>query len=95
MYVKVKVSAQFKNGNDNLYLQVNGQEYYLFSQKHKESVAYYYSKGVTLDKAMDFTRARRDVAIGRTMEKLPRYIKSLEVEYNLQVLNKTRRKKAA
>jgi len=91
----IKILAREKKGKDNLFLLIDGQERYLFSQKHKKSVVNYYGKGVDLDKAMDFTRASRDVGVVKTMEKIPRYIKIFELEYGIQVLNITRRKKVA
>lgn len=93
MQIMVRLKVH-KLGN-HLYLVIGNQEYYLFSQKYKQSVVDYYSKGVTLRKALDFTKSKRDIAITKTMEKLPMYIKSFEKEFGIKILNMTARRNAA
>ena len=54
----------------------------------------YFRDGVRLDDALNFSRAKGDNAIKRTMEKLPSYIKYIEREYDLEILRKTAKKNA-
>ena len=75
------------------YLIMDGKSYYLFSQSYRYGVHQYFSKGVPLNLALDHTRAKRDKAITRTMEKIPVYIKYLEKEYDITVLDQTQKKK--
>jgi len=80
-----------KQGDHTFYLRLDGDEYYLFTQKHRKSVHKFYSDGVRLDDAIDFGRSHRDNAITRTMSKLPMYIRYIEKENGIAVLNKTKR----
>jgi hypothetical protein len=43
---------------------------------------------------MDFSRAKGDSAIIRTMEKLPSHIRYIEREYDIEILRKTARRNA-
>ena len=55
----------------------------------------FYSDGVSLNTALKFALAHQDNAILRTMEKLPRYIKYVEKEYGIAVLEQTLKKQKA
>ena len=78
-------------GSHDFYLCASRKTYYLFSQKYKKSVHLFYSDGVLLNDALDFGKSRRDNAIVRTMRKLPMYIRYVEKEHDLAVLNKTQK----
>jgi hypothetical protein len=54
----------------------------------------YFKGGVILERAIDFGKSRQNEAIQRTMQKLPSYIKYIEKEYEIQILNKTIKKNA-
>lgn len=73
------------------YLCISGKTYYLFSQKYKKSVHSFYGDSVCLNAALDFGKSRRDNAIVRTMRKLPMYIRYVEKEHGIAVLNKTKK----
>jgi len=80
-------------GKHSFYLRAGGNKYYLFTQKYRKSVECYYGEGVPLDNAIDFGKSRRDNAIVRTMRKLPMYIRYVEKENGIAVLNKTKRQR--
>ena len=79
-------------GIHSFYLLVGGNEYFLFNQAYRKGVDEYYSRGVYIDNAIKHSRAHRDVAISRTMNKLPVYIGYVEKEYGIAVLNKTKKR---
>lgn len=81
-------------GQQSFFLVVNGQEYYLFTQKFYRGVKNYFQNKVLLSKAIDFSSANNDTALLRTMEKLPMYIKYIEKEYGIFVLENSIKKKA-
>lgn len=82
-------------GVQSFYLKVKGQTHFLFSQSFRLGVKAYFRRELSLNKALDPSRAGRNHAILNTMEKLPAYIRYVEREYDLQVLRKTLRKSAA
>ena len=63
----------------------------MFSQDFRKGVHEYFSKGVRIDEATDFSKSHRDNAIRRTMTKIPMYIKYIEKEYGVEVLERTKR----
>ena len=73
---------------------MSGEIHYLFSQNYRRGVNNYFQNGVRINNAIDFSRAKGDRAIIRTMEKLPSYIKYIEREYEIEVLRKTARRNA-
>ena len=79
-------------GVHSFYLIASGTEYYLFSQDYRKGVHEYFGKGVRIDKATDFSKSRRDAAIMRTMTKIPMYIRYVEKEYGVEILERTKRK---
>ena len=76
-------------GIHTFYLVVDGKEYYLFRQNYRKGVNSFFRDGVTLDRALDFTKAHHNDALIRTMQKLPIYIKYIEKYYGLEVLRAT------
>lgn len=89
-YVYSKTTAK---SQQSFYLVSEGQEYYLFTQKFFRGVKEHFNKNVILNEAMDIGNAHNDTALIKTKEKLPIYIKYIENEYGIVVLNKTARKK--
>lgn len=79
-------------GVHSFFLISDGQRYYLFSQHYRKGVQGYFSKGVSLNESIDFSRARKDSAIIRTMSKIPMYVKYIEREYGIEVLDQTKKK---
>lgn len=81
-------------GIHTFYLRSGGCDYYLFRQNYRRGVDEYFKGGVILERAIDFGKSRQNEAIQRTMQKLPSYIKYIEKEYEIQILNKTIKKNA-
>ena len=76
-------------GVHTFYLVAEGQEYYLFRQNYRRGVNNFFRDGVNIDRAIDFSKARHDDALIRTMQKLPMYIKYIEKCYGVEVLRAT------
>ncbi len=74
------------------YMINEGKSYYLFSQDYRKGVQEFYHKGVRLDESVDFSKAHKDTAIERTMTKIPMYIKYIEKEYGIEVLERTKKR---
>ena len=79
-------------GIHSFYMAVGKDSYYLFSQPYRKGVDEYFRKGVVIDRALKFSKSRNDAAILRTMTKLPVYIKYIEKEFDIQVLEQTKKK---
>ncbi len=79
-------------GEHLFYLAVGGEDYFLFSQDYRKGVQAYFSKGVALEQSMKYSKAHNDSALERTMTKLPMYIKYIEKEYEIEVLEKTKKR---
>ena len=82
------------HGTHSFYLEANGETHYLFSQRFTSGDKAYFGKGVHIDAAIDFSRAKRNATVLHTMQKLPSYIKYVEKTYGIEVLRQTSRKKA-
>ena len=74
------------------YMITEGGTYYLFSQDYRKGVQEFYHKGVRLDESLDYSKAHKDAAIERTMSKIPMYIKYIEKEYGIEVLEQTKKR---
>ena len=79
-------------GVQSFYLVHRGEEHFLFSQDYRVSVRDYYGRGVMVDRALNNPRAGENAALRKTMEKLPAYIRYVEKEYGITVLEQTRRR---
>ena len=79
-------------GIHSFYMISDGHSYYMFSQDYQKSVHEYFSKGVSLDKAIDFSKSHKDSDVMRTMSKIPMYIKYIECEYEIKVLERSKKK---
>ena len=79
-------------GVQSFYLKIDEHTHFLFSQNFRKGVKEYFRHGVPLDLALDFSRAGRNTALLKTMEKLPASIQYIEKEYDLCVLRQTERK---
>lgn len=75
-----------KTGGLDFYLRMNGTDYFLFNQRYSSSVEVVFNKGVELDRAM---RTRGNPFIQKVVEKLPKYIKYIESEYEITVLRRS------
>lgn len=77
-------------GVHSFYLMVGTEEFFLFSQAYRKGVEEYYGRGVRIDESMKYSRAHNDSAITRTMDKIPMYVKYIEKEYAIEVLEQTK-----
>lgn len=83
-----------EQGIHSFYMKVDGKRYYLFTQNYRKGVQDYFSGGVSVDQAMDFSKTHGDDALMRTMTKLPYYIKDIENEFHVTVLRQTQKKRS-
>ena len=92
--MKMKTTIYCKptaKGVHSFYLLMGSDEFYLFSQSYRKGVEEYYGRGVRIDDAIKHSRAHRDSAIIRTMDKIPMYVKYIEREFDISVLNSTKK----
>ena len=80
------------NGKTDFYMEADGVHYFLFSQRKYCGVTKYYRNGVCLKDAINHKRGKSDYAIHKTMTKLPVYIKYIEREFGIAVLDQSIRK---
>ena len=92
MQTKIYCKEQ-KRGTLSFYLKYMGVDYFLFYQHFKSGTNDYYKNGVSLDEAINYSRWQRNWAVFKTMGKIPMYIKYIDKETNIQILNKTKAKK--
>ena len=81
-------------GIHSFYLVFGGKEFFLFNQAYRKGVDGFYGNGVPFDEALKHSRAKHDAAISRTMDKIPIYVKYIEKEFDVEVLNRTKRRNA-
>lgn len=88
---------QIEYGRHDFFLKDDAGEHYLFSQRYRTGVDNYYRAGVSVDAALDFTRANEDHMVLHTMEKLPVYLRYIQKECDVKVFRKrgTRRGKSS
>ena len=79
-------------GVHSFYLIVGTEEFFLFSQAYRKGVEEYYGRGVRINESMKYSRAHNDSAITRTMDKIPMYVKYIEKEYAIEVLEQTKKR---
>ena len=76
-----------KRGTLNFYIRNNGEDYFLFTQAFRVSVARYYRRGVTVDQALRLNQSKmRNYAMAKVAEKLTSYLRYLEREYSVRLL---------
>ncbi len=80
------------DGIHSFYLVTKNDEYFLFNQNYRKGVQQYFGQGVLLHEATDYSKAHRDEALAKTMTKLPMYIRYIEKEHGIEILEKTKRK---
>ena len=91
MKTKIYCTVSSK-GTHSFFLEQDGKRYFLFNQYYRKSVHKYFQYGVSLEAAISFDKIHGDGALSNTMDKLPAYIKYIEKEYQIAVLEKTREK---
>ncbi len=81
-----------RKGVHSFYLNFNGNDYLLFCQAYRKGVNNFYKNGVRFDESRNYSKAKGDSAVIRTMDKILMYVKYIEREYKIQVLDKTKAK---
>ena len=79
-------------GVHSFYLVKGNDEIFLFSQPYRKGVADYFGQGIILSDAFRHSKAHEDAAVLRTMNKIPMYVKYIEKEYGIEVLEQTKKK---
>ncbi|WP_456028916.1 hypothetical protein [Ruminococcus sp.] len=79
-------------GVHSFYLLIGSEEFFLFSQAYRKGVEEYYGRGVHFDESMNYSKAHNDSAVIRTMKKIPMYVKYVEKEYVIEVLEQTKKR---
>ncbi|MGM9586049.1 MAG: hypothetical protein ACI3VA_00980 [Candidatus Limivicinus sp.] len=80
-----------KKGQLYFYLYHDGTRYYLFQQPFRKSVCAFFGHGVYLDDVFNYSRAKRNPQIVKTISKLPYSIRYIESEYGIAVLERTKK----
>ena len=73
------------------YLDVGDTRYFLFNQRYRSGVERYFKKGVSLNTAITDKTARDD-CVKKVISKLPFYIRYIEKENDITLLNQTMKK---
>ncbi len=85
------ICKQNRHGTLDFYVQIGGGQYFLFCQDYKRSVKDYFSGGVDVHAIGNYAAARGE-AVRKTLDKLPAYLRYVEKEFSLSVLQKTKQK---
>lgn len=83
-----------KKGKLSFFLDHNGNTYYLFQQPYRKSVCAFFERGIILDEVFNYSRAKRNPRIVKTMSKLPYSIHYIESEYGIAILEQTKRRRS-
>ena len=88
-YIYCKVTEK---GVHSFFLETQEGEFFLFNQSYRKGVQAYFGKGVSLTESRNFAKSNHDSAIIKTMNKLPAYIRYVEKEYGVLVLDQTKKR---
>ncbi len=72
----------------DFYVEHNHKKYYLFTQRWRRGIVNYFQNKVTVTRSLDKTYAMSDRALCDTMNKLPMYLRYLEREQGIVLLDK-------
>lgn len=93
--MKTYIYCQNKeHGIHTFYIKVEGQTYLLFRQTYHKGVDNYFNTGVSVNEAIDHAKGRHDHALQKTITKMPAYIRYIEREYSLEVMEQTQKRNA-
>lgn len=91
MKAAVVFCVEETRGNHDFYVKVDGEVYFLFRQPWKAGVNEVFKNGVRLDKQLKSVSKKHDYGIMKTLEKLPSHIKYIEKEYDIAILERTKK----
>ena len=76
----------------SFYLLIGTEEFFLFSQAYRKGVEDFYGRGVHIVESMNYSKAHKDSAVIRTMKKIPMYVRYVEKEYVIEILEQTKKR---
>lgn len=79
------------NGCQDFYLKHGDKKYFLFEQSFRKTIKSFFGNGVSLERGMKFANTT-SFAVRNVMSKLPIYIKYIEKEFGVAILEQTKRK---
>lgn len=74
-----------QKGIINFYMLRGECSYYLFSQKYRHSIWDFFRNGVLFEKALDYGKAKHDVAIINVMQRIRRHISYMLRTENVEI----------
>lgn len=90
--MKAKITCRTtEKGIQTFYVNVDGKQYFLFSQKYRRSVKEHFWNGITINQINDYSNVTSH-SVKRTLDKLPSYIHYIEKEYDVAIYKKTKNK---
>ena len=78
---------QNKLGGHAFYIKHEGTDYLLFNQKYHNKVNQTFSVGLDLRNSLDPKTAKGDVNVLKTISKMKMYIKYIEKEFQVKILD--------
>ena len=86
-----------RNGSEaqtlDFYVVKDREEFFLFSQKKiYAGLEKHYSRGVSLNDAINHSKGKTDYMIHKTMTKLPVYLRYVEKEYGITLLDQSKKR---
>lgn len=95
---KARVFCEFYYDNNtnkayqDFYLKHDGRNYFLFRQDYRKGIKEYFGcGGVEIDRALKNNWNKLDRSVIRTIDKMPCYIHYIEKQYNIAVLERTKK----
>ena len=78
----------------DFYLTHDGRDYFLFRQEYRKGIKEYFGRGgVDIDRAIKNNWNKLDTAVIRTIDKIPSYIRYIEKQYGIAVLEQTKKRR--
>ena len=84
----MKIKCEDRNETtDAFYLVTDDEKIWLFDQVKRKGVTDYFKRGVTINRALRPQKGKRfDAKLGKTVDKLPLYLRYVEKEYGIQIM---------
>lgn len=79
-------------GEQSFYLMMQGTKYFLFAQAFRRSNKDVFGQGISLSELRKLKK-HCSYSVRHTVEKLPAYIRYIEQEYDILIMETTKRKK--
>lgn len=78
-----------EKGTHSFYIKKGGQDFFLFTQNYRKGVQDFFKNIISFDQGIDFSRARKNRAVLKTMEKIIAYTYYIERYYGITVYKKS------